>query len=353
MNPPAGPGPGHLANDAGRCDMLAVQVIEKTFGIGGGETDQHTAGGFRAKKEALLTRGEAGEIEQVGRHGFAIAFDRAGEHVGFSQFAGVWEKRKAIKGDLHIHIALACYFGEVPKEAKTGDVGRRVGVVTDHGFACGTVQGGHGAGDGGEGSVGGASDLTGKGNKSAAERLGKDQEVPTLCTAIAYEPSAGGDANDRIATLDLGIVEAVAAEDWDAGFAHLFSASAQNVAKGFRRQGVDGIAHDAKCGGRGCAHRVNIADGIGSGNLAEGKRIIHNRGKDIHGQDGGEGGSGGVIQEKNAGIVAGLTADEDAGVVQSGQIGQEIVQETFADFRSATGSTYMFREAERGATDRR
>ena len=53
------------------------------------------------------------------------------------------------------------------------------------------------------------------------------------------------------------------------------SAASQNLANGLQRQHVDGHAHQCQRQDGRAAHGIHIRNGVGSGNAAKVKRIVH------------------------------------------------------------------------------
>ena len=87
-------------------------------------------------------------------------------------------------------------------------------------------------------------------------------------------------------------------------------AAAQNGGDRFSGNKVGRNAHDVQGSDRTTAHRKDIGERVGRGDLAVGERIVHDRGEEI-----GRLHEGAVaIETENAGVIGGGGTDEDVSV---------------------------------------
>ncbi len=96
------------------------------------------------------------------------------------------------------------------------------------------------------------------------------------------------DASHGESILRLVVLDAVAADQKDAGLPHLVQAAPEDLAEDFHVHLPDGKADDVQRGERPPPHGVDVAERVRHGNLAECVRIVHDRGEEIDGLDDGQ-----------------------------------------------------------------
>ena len=74
-----------------------------------------------------------------------------------------------------------------------------------------------------------AAELDRGADDAGAERLGEDQSIARLRAGVGENAFRIDGAGDRVAELDLAILDRVAAEQRDAGFAQLVEAAAEDL----------------------------------------------------------------------------------------------------------------------------
>src|SRR5260370_36353695 len=91
----------------------------------------------------------------------------------------------------------------------------------------------------------------------------------------------------------------MSADDRAADLGGFFQATAQNRRNCFRRDEIHWETHKIQRSDRPTAHRKNIGERIGGGDLSIGERVVHDRWKKVHGLN-----EGSIsIQTVNAGVV--------------------------------------------------
>ena len=96
------------------------------------------------------------------------------------------------------------------------------------------------------------------------------------------------DAGDGETVLDFLIIDAVAAQEAGPCLAYFVCPSPYDLLQDLHIVGLRGEADDIHGGQRHRTHRVDVAEGVCSGDLAEIVRIVHHRGKEVEGLDQGQ-----------------------------------------------------------------
>ena len=190
------------------------------------------------------------------------------------------------------------------QKAKSGNI--RTGVdlrAFGHGLRCVGVQPGHRAnqtvillrlqqvclGSGGQ--------------DAGAEGFGQNQRVSRSGAHVSQSLAWMDIAGDAQAVFRLIVLNGVAPGD-DAACLHRFLVAAlQNFPDGLLRE-TAGDAQQVHGHGGPPPHGVHVTEGVGRGDLPEPEGVIHNRGEEIHGMNGGDL----VGNAVNTGVVAGVKA---------------------------------------------
>ncbi len=93
-------------------------------------------------------------------------------------------------------------------------------------------------------------------------------------------------------------------------------------------------SHYIKRGQRPAAHRENVRERIGCGDLAVSKRVVHDRGKEIHGLNKGAM----SIDSINAGVVERVRVHEHVRVAIIWKLTQNLRQGLLAQFGCSPGT---------------
>ena len=118
-------------------------------------------------------------------------------------------------------------------------------------------------------------------DKPRTQRLAEHEHIAGAGFLIRNQLIGGHDAGCRQPVLNFHIAHRMASRDYRAGLLHAVSPSAQDVAENAQFELVIGKAHDVQGGNRPATHGVNVAQRIGSSDLAEDIGIVHERRKEI------------------------------------------------------------------------
>ena len=129
-------------------------------------------------------------------------------------------------------------------------------------------------------------------------------------------------------------------EQGDSRFAQLVESPGEDLVKdgtlGLFRKGRDGQRRK-----RPASHRVYVAEGIRRGDLPVGKRVVDDRGEEIHCLHEGMR----SIQPVHTGIVRGPIVNEDPVVVVHGQVAQYLGELTCGELARSTGAGGVIRQS--------
>jgi hypothetical protein len=149
-------------------------------------------------------------------------------------------------------------------------------------------------------------------------------------------------AGDGVAELDLGVADGVAADDDGAGLLKAFDAALKNLFEPCQaRVFVVGIADEVESGERLASHGVDVAEGIGGGDLAIDKGLVDDRRKEVDG-----------LNERNligeavdARVVVRFGADEKVRVVERRQVAQDLRDPLGGQLARSTGARSVIDQA--------
>ena len=168
---------------------------------------------------------------------------------------------------------------------------------------------------------------------AGANRLGQEQRVAGHGPRIRQHARRMDLAGHRVAELDLRVLDRVSAEQRDAGLGQLVETAGedplQDGAVGvFRKRG------DRQRGERPAAHRVDVAQRVGGGNLPVDERIVDDWREEIdrlHER-------ARLVEPVHTCIVRGPIVDQDPVVVLHGQIAQHLGELTSGELARSTGA---------------
>ena len=124
--------------------------------------------------------------------------------------------------------------------------------------------------------------LDGGADYSRAEGLGQDEPVSRPGAPVQEDLIGMGDSRHGEAVFGLVVLDAVPADQEDARLPHLVQPAPENVPQDGNIEFIDGKADDVhRCQGI-APHGIDIAEGVGHGDLAEGVRVIDYGGEEIH-----------------------------------------------------------------------
>src|SRR5215203_129632 len=122
--------------------------------------------------------------------------------------------------------------------------------------------------------------LQGGGEDTEAKRLCEHQCVPYASAGVSHDPVLFDPPCDGETVLRLFVLHGVAAAEPGAGFLDPGLPAGQDLPQDAEVQGA-GKCDQVQRGQRFAAHRVDIGEGVGRGDLAEPVRVVHDRGEEV------------------------------------------------------------------------
>src|SRR6185437_2583165 len=198
----------------------------------------------------------------------------------------------------------------VAKQCETGDV-RGAASADGEGRAAGVgVEGAHrGVERRGVGFVEQTA-LLRCGEEPGTDPFREDEDVADGGVGVAEDAARIGAAGHGDAELELFVDDGVATDDDRAGLVDLVLPAAQDFGEDLERQLAGGETDDVERGERLAAHGVDVGEGVGGGDLAEGVGVVDDRREEVDGLDEREI----VGEDEHAGVVEGLAPDEEPGI---------------------------------------
>ena len=129
------------------------------------------------------------------------------------------------------------------------------------------------------------------------------------------------EAGDGISELGFFVADAVAADHRALGLHHFRKAAGQDLLQHFE-VAVGRETNVSQRGDGTAAHGVDVAQGVGGGDLAESVGVVHDGREEIDGLH-----QRGVGRDPvDAGVVGVIEADQNVGIVLAGQFAQHLVE---------------------------
>ena len=205
----------------------------------------------------------------------------------------------------------------VPGESETGDVGHGVDVERSHRLG-GTLVEVNQRVDAGLHRAGGDPFLqVGVEQHAAAERFGQDQRVALAGPAVAPELVGVHDAQHRESELRFVVLDRMPSGKDRSGLGDLAQCSGDDAVEVFGRQFLRREADQVQADLGYSTHGVDVADGVGRGDLAVLIGIVNRRRDEIGRDHDGDL----ARQPVDAGVIAGLVADQQVRIIGPGQTG--------------------------------
>ncbi len=227
------------------------------------------------------------------------------------------------------------------RQAEAGHVGGAVDADFQHGVAADIVELDHSGHRGLKDLLRTGIGPMSRGDEAGTERLGEDEFVAGSGARIGQDSARVDQAGDGVAELDLGIADRVAPQDDGTGRPAAFAAAVHDPAEPLQVQLVVGIAGQVQRGLGHTAHRIDVAEGIGGGNLAIDERIVHHRREEVD-----------RLNERNlvgqlvdAGVVVRFGADQQVGVIDLGDVAQNLSDLPGGQFARSAGARGVVDEA--------
>ncbi len=300
------------------------QVLGGVFGQG----DEEAAGGLGVVEKIV----EFGDAFDAGLDEFAVVFGAAGDGAGAGVGESAGEELDRGGVDFEGDVAGERHFAGVAEEAEAGYVGTGAGAGFEHTFAGNVIEPEHGVLGGLRVFGAGDAAFDGGGDDAGAQRFGEDERVAGERAGVGEDARGVDRAGDGVAELDVFFVDGVAADQGAAGFVDFFGAAAENLFEDGEVAG-SGVGEDGEGGERARAHGVDVAQGVGGGDGAEGVGIVDDGGEEVDGLH-----EGTLRRELvHARIVGRLKPYEDVIVLPSRQARQSFVQNLWTKLCRSTG----------------
>ena len=188
--------------------------------------------------------------------------------------------------------------------------------------------------------LGGPPRLEGGGDDAGAQGLGQEQLVARPAARVGEHALGVHQAGDRVAELDLGIADAVPAQQHAA---RLRGASRRRRARWPRpihREVLLGEGGDGERGQGPPAHGVHVGQGVGGGDGPEGRGVVHHRREEVHGLHQRRL----LVEAEHARVVPRAVVHQDAGVSGGGEGAQDLSELGGTELARSTGAGDPLRE---------
>ena len=159
----------------------------------------------------------------------------------------------------------------------------------------------------------GVAAFDGGGDDAGADRFGEDEAIARLRGAVGEDLLRMNRAGDGVTELHLVIANAVPADDGAAGLDHLGEAAGEHLFEHFGIALV-GEADEGERADGPAAHGIDVAERVGGRDLAEDEWVVDDGSEEVDGLHDGELG----CELIHAGVVGGIEADQDVGVMLPG-----------------------------------
>ena len=244
--------------------------------------------------------------------------------------------------DFRADAARAAHRGEMPEQAEAGHVHPGADQFSLREFGADGIQARHQRDRFFRERRRGEAALDARGDDAGAERFREHEPIAGPRAGIRDHARRRDEAGHGEAVNRLGIANGVAADERAAGAFRHRRAAAQDRGDDLRRDEIGGHAHDVQGGERSPAHGVNVRERIGRGDLAVGKRVVHDGREEIHRLHEGAIAADAV----NARVVRGRRADEQIRIIHLGKLPQDLRQSLLAELGGSTGARRERRELE-------
>ena len=300
---------------------LAALGEARDVGPGGvlGQGHEQAAGGLRVEQHV-------GEVERdVCSHldarpeEIAVAVGAGRDEAHLRHLAGARHDGHVVGMKLERDAAGLGHLAAMAHEREARDVGGGVSLKAAERLGAVLVEGDHGVGGDLHAGLVEQLGLVGRGEHAGAEGLGEHEGVPHPRAGVGEHAVELDEAGDGQAELGLVIVDGVAARHDDAGLAALVGATGEDLASHLEAQAV-GEAQQVE-GERGApSHGPDVGEGVGGGHLAEEERVVHHGREEV----GGAHQAPAVAQVIDVGVVGGVEAHEQVGVVQARKVRKDL-----------------------------
>ena len=194
------------------------------------------------------------------------------------------QQRQARGVDGNRHAAGPCHLGRVADESEAGDVGGAVDGARELPQHIGArlVQHRHRGHRTCHECVRCMPLLDRGADDTGAEPLGENQPIAGARAGVGPDAIGIDRAGHGVAELHLGITYRVAAQKRNTGFAQLVVTAKEDLLDGLGVQDLVGKPGDGQRRHGRAAHRIDVAERVGGGDLSVGKRVVDDGGEEVH-----------------------------------------------------------------------
>ena len=201
---------------------------------------------------------------------------------------------------------------EVTQKAKAGDVGAGVNREVPAQLRGGFVQCGHGGNGGIQGLRAGLVYPAGGADDAHTQGLGENQSVSGPALVVGVHPAGMNQSGDGQAVFHSVVGNGVTSGQHAPGLDYLLAASLKNPTQHVQIHLLR-EAYNVQGGFHLAPHGVDVAEGVGSGNLAEQVGVFHHGREKVQGLDKGQ-----VLPNLiYGGIIPAVVADEQVRVLRT------------------------------------
>ena len=219
------------------------------------------------------------------------------------------ENRQLIGIDLTGQLAIH-HFVQMTQEAETGNVGTAVDVILLAALGSILVEAGHGFDGLVHGFLSSLTHTVSGTDDANTQFLGDDQLVTGMAAIVGVDLVRVNSTHDRQTVLNIHIVDRVTANQHTAGFDDFLTAAAEDLTQHIDIPAL-GETDDIHGSLYFTAHGINVAEGVGGSDLAEGIGIIHHGREEVHSLNDTD-----IIRHFiNSCIVGTVEADQQIGVI--------------------------------------
>ena len=338
-------------------NLCGAQREFEQQGDGRGDGDQQAAGGLRVVEESFYLRRDVGSERHGAGGELAVVLQAAGDLSLADGFQRAGERLDASVVNLDGDLASERHLARVADQAEAGDVGYRVHRTArsqGHGLRSLTVAARtlpsavllgeahhhlarlpverfHGLNRRRDAFLRRLPLFERGRDDAGAEALGQDQGVAGLGARVGQHARRVYGSGDGIAELDLLVGNAVPADHGATGLLHLRKTAEQYLLQRFN-VALRGVRHNRERRERLAAHGVNVAQGVGRRDLAEGVRIVDDGREEVHRLHQRQGGA----ETIHSGVVGLVEADQHVFIFSLRQLAEHGVQNLWTELgRSA------------------
>ena len=302
--------------------------------------DEQSAGSLRVESQVhrrlVHARRNVNRVADI----FAVPLNRAWNHALPESVHRAVERWQRIGENFRAEPAWSEHPPQMREEAKARDVraGRRARFL--HRVRRRPVQRGHGNFSRRHAGRIIAPNLAAKRQHTRAQRLGEDQRVAGIWFFQRVGHGGIDHARDGKTKFDFIILDAVSADERDAGLLENLHRAVEHLKNNFARQFFGGKRQHAQRRARFAAHRVDVRKAIRRADFSEEPGIVHARREHVHRLHEAKV----VCNPVNRRVIGGGQPGNHRGIFHRWQPAQHRVQISGRDLRGAAGVAHELRQ---------